>query len=132
MKKIFPVIILSVFLAGFIGGCKFSDWAVNKDLTGKTKLEQGINTVGEGMQNYGQGTVVGLAGTLLLTIGGLVTFIRKTLVERSTNNALIVGVQEADNKSVKESIKKVAIQRNIAERLRQRVAKVTGDPNTGM
>ena len=144
MKKIFSIIILSLILTSFVGGCKFSDWSINEDSTGKTKLEQSVNTIGEGMQNYGQGTVVGLAGTLLLTIGGLVTFVRKTITEKNLNTAIITGVQEystllkngikdnVEKPEVKKIIAKVAMGKKVSDKLNTRVAKVTGDPKTGV
>ena len=131
-------------MTSFVGGCKFSDWSINEDSTGKTKLEQSVNTIGEGMQNYGQGTVVGLAGTLLLTVGGLVTFVRKTITEKKLSSVVINGVQEyssllgnvekdnVEKPKVKKIIAKIAMSKKIADKLNTRVAKVTGDPKTGV
>ena len=146
MNKLFGVVVLCFVLSGVVSGCKFSDWATQENAkTGKTVLEQGMNDIGQGMKDYGQGTVLGLAGTLVLTLGGLITFVRKTIVEKNMNVALIKGVQEYSSLlnigkdssanlglEIKKIIAKKAIGEKVSDKLNTRVAKITGDPKTGV
>ncbi len=114
-----------------------------KDKEGNTHTQAGdtIMTVGKTMQEVGgavpgYGTLIGLIGGLVVMAGGLVTSVKKAISNGNMLDTVITGIREANTESnvpeMEKVISKVATHRKVAKKLRDRMAKVAGDPKIGV
>lgn len=141
-QKIFIQISTVVILCLVLCPMACSSLGLFKGDDGKIHTQAGdtVMVVGKTMQEAGSfvpgyGTLFSLIGGFVVMAGGLVTSIRKAMSNGTMLDTVVSGIEQANPSAntaeIKKVIANVAVQKGVQGQLRNRVAKVTGDPRTG-